>query len=197
MNTKFLLFCCLLCCLAQVKAQDISPAPNAVIRPASFGFGMSLFDFSTASRIRQNTLASTINNKQVAKVSEMAPGVHIFIVKGLRSRLDFAASLGFASGRVYLQNNPTTSRKSGFVAADASVQAKLLPEGFFLTPYVSAGVGVTVTQGYYGAILPLGAGFRFQLTDEAALGIQSQYRVAITETAGYHFVHGITFFGKL
>lgn len=197
MNTRFFLFCCLLCSFIQVKAQDVSATANEAIRPASFGFGLSLFDFTTASRIRQNTLASTINNKQIAKVSEMAPGVNITYVKGLRSKLDFAASLGFASGRVFLQNYPTTSRKSSFVSADASVQAKLLPEGFFMTPYVSAGVGVTITQGYYGAILPLSAGFRFQLTEEAALGIQSQYRVAITETAGYHFVHGITFFGKL
>lgn len=197
MNTRFLLFCCLLCSLVQAKAQDVSTTTNTGIRPGTFGFGLSLFDFTTASRIRQNTLSSTINNKQIAKVADMAPGVNFSYVKGLRNKLDFAASLSYASGRVFLENNPTTARKSSFVSADASVQAKLLPEGYFLTPYVSAGVGVTITQGYYGAILPLGAGLRFQLTDEAALGIQTQYRVAVTETAGYHFVHGITFFGKL
>ncbi|OLY92609.1 hypothetical protein BUE76_12450 [Cnuella takakiae] len=190
------MFCCLLGSFFQVKAQETTTAAPS-IRPANFGFGISLFDFTTASRIRQNSLSSIINSKQGAKIDDMAPGVSISYVKGIQPRLDFAASFSYASGRVYLQQSPNTARSSSFVVADASVQAKLLPEGFFMNPFVSGGVGVTVTQGYYGAILPLGAGFRFQITDEAAITLQSQYRVAVTESAGYHFVHGISIFGKL
>ena len=115
----------------------------------------------------------------------------------MRRELDFAAWLGFGSGVVYLQNNPEKRRNTGFVTADAGIHLKLLTEEYAVNPFVSTGVGVTVTQGFYGAIVPVGLGVRFRITDEAAIVLQSQYRSAITETAGYHFVHGITVMSKL
>jgi OmpA-OmpF porin, OOP family len=196
MKSFYLFFCCFLFGSLATSAQNIDAAAPA-IRPAAIGFGVTLYDFTTAQRIRRGSLSSTINNKRIAKFRELGPGGSVYYAKGLRPKLDFAASLGYGSGTVYLENNPEKSRNTGFVTADAGIQLKLLTEAFAVNPFVSTGVGVTVTQGFYGAIVPVGLGVRFRITDDAAIVLQSQYRSAITETAGYHFVHGITIMGKL
>lgn len=194
MKSLSLLLCCLLGGMLQVNAQE---ANTAVIKPATFGFGISLFDFTTASRIRQSSLSSVINNKQGAKLEDFAPGANFTYSKGLLPKVDFAATLSFASGSVILQNSPERTRKGGMVAADASIHLKLLTEDFAVVPYLSGGLGATVFKGFYGAMMPLGTGLRFRITEDASLNLQTQYRLAITETAGYHFMHGLTFQAKL
>lgn len=196
MRSFYLLLCCLFGGAFAVSAQSDNDAP-AAIRPANIGFGFNFYDFTTAQRIRQNSLSSTINNDQLAEISDMAPGLSIVYAKGLRPQIDFAASLGIGSGRVFLQNKPNQVRNTSFASADVAVQLKLLPERFVFLPYVSAGIGATVTEGFYGATMPLGVGMRFRISDGTSIGLQSQYRVAVTETAGYHFQHGLTIMGKL
>lgn len=194
MKSFYLVFCSLLIGAFSANAQDAS---TDVLKPTTMGFGLALFDFTTPQRIRSSSLASTINNKRIAKISDFAPGAAFYYVKGLRPKLDFASSIGFGSGRVYLENNPEKVRNTSFLYADAGVQLKLLTEQYAVNPFVSAGLGATVTKGFYGAIIPIGVGIRFRISDEASLVMQSQYRSAITETAGYHIFHGITIMGKL
>lgn len=194
MKSLNLLLCCLLGGILQVNAQQTNAAP---VKPASFGFGIAFFDFTTASRIRQSSLSAVINNKQAAKVEDFAPGANFTYSKGLLPKVDFAATLSFASGSVILQNSPERIRKGGMVAADASIQLKLLTDEYAVVPYVSGGLGATVFKGFYGAMMPLGTGIRFRITNDASINLQTQYRLAITETAGYHFMHGLTFEAKL
>lgn len=190
------LFVCILGLSFSAFAQE-DTTQKSRIRPATFGFGLNFNDFSTASRIRSSSLETVLNNDQSAKLKDMSPGISLFYTKGLFSNLDVTTTLSFGFGSVMLENKPGIEQSGGFVAADASLQLKLLPENFIVNPYVSAGVGGMVSKGYYGAILPLGVGIRFRLSDETSIGVQSQYRVAVTESAGYHFVHGVTIMGRL
>ncbi len=167
------------------------------LRPKTFGFGIHLNDFVTANRIRNASLESVFNNDQKAGLSQQAPGISLMYAKGVLPYLDFVTAFSVGSGTVMLENKPGIEQGSGFLALDASVQLKLLPERFIVNPYISAGVGASVTQGYYGAIMPLGAGVRIRIANETYIGLQSQYRVAVTETAGYHFSHGLTIMGTL
>ena len=48
----------------------------------------------------------------------------------------------------------------------------MFDESYWVTPYVSAGVGASKYKGYYGAFIPLGVGFKVNLFDEAAVFIQ-------------------------
>lgn len=178
-----------------VFAQDTEQ--KAQKRPASFGFGVVFNDFITAERIQNAALESVINNKQAAKLGDMAPGLNVTYATGLKPKIDFAANLGFSSGTAYLENKTAPINNTTIVSLDASVQFKMFPESFRAIPYLSAGVGTTIIKGYYGAIMPLGVGFRFRVSDEFGIGIQSQYRVAVTETAGNHLSHGLTIYGKL
>jgi hypothetical protein len=197
MNRMHLALCLMLFLATPAFAQESEESPSRNLRPASFGFGVLFNDFITARNIRNATIESAINNKQIAKLRNMNAGISAVYAQGLLPKLDFAATLGFSSGSVVLRNKSDQIKNLAFLSADASVQAKMLPENFRLIPYLSAGIGASVSDGYYGAMLPLGVGLRFRISDEFSLGLQSQYRVAVTETSGYHLSHGLTVLGKL
>jgi len=66
----------------------------------------------------------------------------------------------------------------------------MFDEGYWLTPYASAGVGVSKYKSYWAAFIPLGVGFKLNLFDEASVFLASQYRIPVTyETANYHFMY--------
>jgi hypothetical protein len=162
-------------------------------RPPALGISFSLVDFATPERIRSSSLVSVINNKRAAKVNEMSPGIGITYFKGLLNHIDFAATLMGAF--TTLSPNGNTSDQF-LLEGDASVNLKMFSDQFFFTPYLSAGVGFNSFNKKKGAFVPLGGGLKFNIFNEAAIYITTQYRVPVTnETGGYHLVHGIGFAG--
>ena len=160
------------------------------IRPAALGISFGLVDYSTAERIRSSSLASVINKKQTASFKEMSPAISVTYFKGLRSHIDFAGTL-LGSFTNINQEGSTSASDAFLLEGDASVNLKMLSEDFFFSPYLSAGVGFSSYNKKLGAFIPLGAGLKFNIFDEAAVFITSQYRVPVTtETGNYHFVHG-------
>lgn len=162
-------------------------------RPSALGISFNLVDFATAERIRSTSLVSVLNNKQVAKINEMSPGIGITYFKGLLNHIDFAATLmgAFTSS----SSNGNTSDQF-LLEGDASVNLKMFSDQYPFTPYLSAGVGFNSFNNKKGAFVPLGGGLKFNIFNEAAIYITTQYRVPVTsETGGYHFVHGIGFAG--
>jgi len=167
------------------------------IMPKSLGISFFLNDFVTASRIRTTSLSSVLRNKSVAKFSEMTPGIAINYYKGIKRHLDLAASLGGSFIR-YPMPSKSFANNNFLLEANASVNFKLTSEKYWFQPYLTAGIGGHKYLGYYGAFMPLGAGFKINLFDEAYILASSTYRVPITtETANYHFQHSIGVLGRL
>ena len=74
----------------------------------------------------------------------------------------------------------------------------MLSDRYIFTPYLIAGVGASLYDGKFGAIMPLGGGLKVNFFDEAALFITSQYRVPVTTgTNNYHFFNSIGFAGVI
>lgn len=158
------------------------------LRPPALGISFVLNDFATAQRIRATSLSSVLNNKQVAKVKEMDPGIAITYFKGLRNHIDFAGTLAGSFVNYPLPNKPLSGSDNFLLEADASFQFKLTSENYWLQPYASAGIGAYKYKVYYGAFIPVGVGLKLNLFDEATLFINSQYRIPVTnETGAYHF----------
>ena len=167
------------------------------IMPKSLGISFFLNDFVTASRIRTTSLSSVLRNKSVAKFSEMTPGIAVNYYKGIKRHLDLAASLGGSFIR-YPMPSKSFANNNFLLEANASVNFKLTSEKYWFQPYLTAGIGGHKYLGYYGAFMPLGAGFKINLFDEAYILASSTYRVPITtETANYHFQHSIGVLGRL
>ena len=179
------------CSFAQTKTYHI--------RPRALGISFIFNDFNTASQIRNGSISRVFSNKSWTKVSQMSPGLAISYYKGLTPFVDFAGTfiVSFVNSS-YVLKNSTASNENAFFEADASLQAKLLPENYWVTPFVSGGVGIAEFTSHYSAFIPLGLGLKVNLFDEAAITIGSQYRIPVTtNTNNYHFIYSIGFAGVI
>lgn len=180
------------------SAQDMdSAATTATLRPAFLGISFTLTDFGTAQRIRNGSLSAVLRDDAITPRNQMNPGLAVTYNKGLLNKLSVAATLAGTYTTQGLPNRELVS-DAFLLEADVSAQFSMLTDNFIVNPYLSAGLGASKFGGYFGAIAPVGVGLRFNLFDEAALNVASQYRVPITSgTANYHFMHSIGFFGRL
>lgn len=161
------------------------------IRPAAIGISYFLNDFVTADRIRTTSLSKVFSDKKWAKLNDMAPGFAISYFKGLRKHVDFAGTLAGSFVKYKFPKHAAFSGDRFLLAADASLNLKLVSEKYWVQPYAIIGVGGHMYGGkYFGAFIPTGLGLKVNLFDEAHFFITSQYRVPVTtETANYHFFH--------
>ena len=161
-------------------------------RPSSIGISFFLNDFTTPQRIRSSSLARVFREKQIAKLNDMSPGIAISYFKGLKDKIDFAATLGGSFVNYPFPNRPPFAGDNLLLEADASVNLKLTGEKYWFQPFLSAGVGAHKYKVYYGAFIPVGIGFKVNFFDEASLFFNSQYRIPVTvETGNYHFYNSI------
>ena len=181
-------------CFAQTTT---STTTSKNLRPVAIGVSFSLNDFATADRIRTTTLSSVIRNKERAKFNEMPVGLALSYFKGLTNNIDFAGTLSGVFVDLALEDR-TTSGDAFLVQADASLNLKLLNENYFMTPYATIGVGASKYKKQFGAFIPTGLGLKFNFFNEAALFINSQYRIPVTsDTYNYNFFHSIGIAGNI
>ncbi|MDQ6609856.1 MAG: hypothetical protein M3Y85_08550, partial [Bacteroidota bacterium] len=161
-------------------------AQTKSIREKSLGITVFMNDFITPQRLRSTSLATVIRDKTRAKFKDMSPGVAITYLKGFTSQIDFSSSLGASFVNMLLPNNSSTNDKF-LLEADALANFKLLQEQAKVNPYFIAGIGASRYSNFYGAFIPLGAGIKFNFSNETQFHLQLQYRVPVTtEANNYH-----------
>jgi OmpA-OmpF porin, OOP family len=166
-------------------------------RQKAIGISFFLNDFATAQRIRSTSLNTVLSNDSWSKVRDMKPGIGFHYFKGITNHIDLAAMLG-GSFVNYPMPNKVFSGEKLLLEASATVNLKLTNENYWVQPYLIAGMGAHKYRSYYGAFLPLGVGFKINFFDEAALFMNSTYRVPVTtETANYHFQHSLGIAGAI
>lgn len=166
-------------------------AQQEYTRPSSIGISFVFFDFVTPDRIRQSSLKQVLKNGDWAGLNEMSPGLAITYFRGLHNRFDFAATVG---GTFVDEAKPDYENGSNIflLQADAEVQFKFLPDKNMFTPYLLSGVGMGKYKSYYSAFMPVGAGFKVNFFDEAALFVQAKYHLPVTNaTINRHLVYGL------
>jgi len=171
---------------------------GAYTRPSAIGVSLFFNDYLTPARIRATSFTSVVNNKQIARVREMAPGIAVHYFKGLNNYIDFASSIGGSFPNIVMKNGTTVSDPKFQLEGDASVQVKLFSDRYLFTPYLTAGIGASLYDGTADAIMPLGMGFKFNLFNEAAVFADGTYRVAVTDRMNNnHLVFRVGFAGNL
>jgi hypothetical protein len=170
---------------------------KSYVRTPALGISFAFNDFITPRRIRASSLSSVLANKQKAKFNDMEAGILVSYFKGLNSHLDLATTLG-GSFVEYAVGSDNASDNRFLLEADVSLNAKLLSEKYWFTPYISLGAGISKYGSYYGAFIPAGVGLKLNLFDEAHIFFNSQYRIPVTpSTSNYHFMHSIGIAGTL
>jgi outer membrane protein OmpA-like peptidoglycan-associated protein len=109
----------------------------------------------------------------------------------LSEHADFVAT-GSGSFLDYpLPDKPLAGYESFLMEVAATVNVKLLTDNYFVSPFLTVGAGASKYRGYYGAFIPVGVGLQLNLSDDAFLLLNSQYRMPVTEEVNYHFYHSI------
>lgn len=173
-----------------------SQSNNYVKRPA---IGIHFFgnDFQTPARIKASSLSDVLNDKQWAKLGDHDFGFGLNYLKGLTNKLDFSTTLGVSFVDYPIKDRVSDGKDGALFEWDAMVHAKMFSDKYWVSPYLSAGVGASQWRGYFGAIVPVGVGLQVNFYDEAFLLINSQYRLGVTNTTSNHFYHSIGFAGNI
>ncbi len=165
-------------------------------RPA-LGVHYIFNDFQTAASIRSSGLSSVLNSNQWSQTKNMAAGIGISYIQGLSSHVDFTGTLSGSFLDYPVPTKPLTGNNNLLLEGVATANIKLLTDKYWVSPFLTVGVGGSKYQGYYAAIAPVGVGLQINIFDEAFILINSQYRIPITENAAYHFYHSFGIAGNI
>lgn len=163
----------------------------------ALGISFFLNDFKTASDIKADGLAYTLQHGKIFSPSRMNPGLAINYLTGLSDHIDFIATLGGAFLEYPIKNVAPSNGDKFLLETTAALNLKLLSDHYWVTPFVDLGAGVSKYSSHYSASIPAGVGLQVNLLDEAFLLFNSQYRIPVTENASYHFYHSIGVAGNI
>lgn len=175
----------------------VSSQETSYKQPATIGIHFIFNDFVTAAAIRSSSLSSVLRDKKYGKLKDMSQGLALSYGKGLSETFDFTSMLTGSFLSYPLQDRPAPGSDYLLLEADACVRGKMLSDKYWFVPYIQAGIGVSKYQGYWGTYIPAGVGIQISFFGEAYLQINSQYRIAVSETTSYHFVHTIGLVGNI
>lgn len=187
----------LLCLVFQGLLQVGVAQENDYIKRPALGVNFFFNDFTGGGYIKKFGLNRAIRDKQIGQFKNMAPGLAINYLSGLSKHLDLSAGLAGSFLDYPIAGKSAFGNDNLLLEGDVSVNAKMLTDKYWFTPYLSAGVGASKYKGYYGAFVPLGAGLQVNFYDEAFLFINGQYRLGITENTSNHLYYSIGVAGNI
>jgi OmpA-OmpF porin, OOP family len=182
------------------NAQTTTAAPTMNWKKLpSLGINFVLNDFTTATRIQNNSLGGVLKDKDWATFNEMAYGLSVQYMQGLTNHVDFSTNLTGSFLKYPFKNKATTSEDALLLELDATLHLKLLTDKYCVVPYANVGVGISAYKlSNYAAYFPIGMGFQINLgSQDAFLFTQADYKTAITNSGANHFTYSIGFSAPL
>lgn len=155
------------------------------------------YDFKTANRLKNGSMATLLGNKDWAKIREWDAALGVGYVNGISEFFDY--SVNFFSGATrYPNSDGVQAGAEKFLhSLDASIHMKLLSDKYVVVPYLSAGVGGSLWNRNFKAFAPFGGGLQFRVVPDYFLFSNFQYRVPVTAEANSHFLYSLGFGGPV
>jgi OmpA-OmpF porin, OOP family len=178
---------------------SFSQTNNYKKRP-SLGVNFLMKDFKTPAAIKATSLSNVLNDKKWTALKDMAPGLTINYIEGLNNNIDFMAGMNLSFVDYPFKANTATpaGQDKLLVELDANLNFKLLTDNYFLVPYISTGLGVSMYDlKHFAAYFPIGAGLQFNLGSETFLNIQFRDNVGVTDLATNNFNYNLGFASPL
>jgi OOP family OmpA-OmpF porin len=159
----------------------------------TLGLHFTQHDFQTAADLKSMGLSAVFEKGTWNDLKNMNPGLAISYTDGITDNLDVMARLGYSEARYRRPNSTSPPSTSGaLIEGDVSLLAKLTSEKYWVSPYVSAGVGGSQWRGYWAAYIPAGLGLQFNFNDQYLI-LQSQYRFPVTGNGASHLFYSLGF----
>jgi hypothetical protein len=197
---RILLSVVVIACLASVSNAQTTSTPTMDWKKApSLGIHFILNDFTTASRIKNNSLGGVLKDKNWAQFNEMAYGLSVQYMQGLTNHVDFAGSVAASFLKYPFPNKAAATDDALLMEFDAALHLKLLTDKYAVVPYANVGLGISAYKfSNYAAYFPLGVGFQVNLgKQDAFFFTQADYKTAITNAGANHFTYSFGFSAPL
>lgn len=170
--------------------------PNKKV--GALGVHFTLHDFKSGTILKNEGLSELLIDGQYKKVGDMGPGLALSFTKGLTDNLDYMARFGIGFVSYPLPNKPLVRTGSkALTEADISLNFKLTSDRYWVSPFLSAGLGASQWSGYWGAYSPMGVGLQVNMWNETFAFIQAQYRLPLTSNTNNHLFYSIGFAGTI
>jgi hypothetical protein len=183
-----------ICIFAVASAQTSNSKPKV----QKLGIQLTKHDFISAAEMRSRGFSSVVASGEWTNMSRMKTGVALAYTSSLSDHFDFNGRLGFTFVEASAFSNRAQSNQAKtYLESDANIQMKLLSDDYFVSPFLSLGAGVAVSDIYFSAYTPIGAGLQVNLYDQSFLVLQSQYRIPVTSNTAHHLFYSVGFFTKL
>ena len=166
----------------------------------SLGVNFLMKDFKTPALIKASSLSNVLNNKTWTQLKEMSPGLTLNYTEGLSNNIDFMSTLSASFvDYPFKANTATRAGQDKFLLElDANLNFKLLTDNYFLVPYLSVGLGVSMFDvKHFAAYFPVGAGLQFNLGAESFLNLQFKNFVGVSDLATNNFNYSVGFSSPL
>jgi OOP family OmpA-OmpF porin len=173
---------------------------NYYKKPKSLGVHVTLQDYVTAAQIRDKGMSDVLSKKQWGATGRTKAGMSISYTEGLSDNFDFNARVGFALMNAPMQTPTAYGKERGtraYFESDANIFMKLLSDQYFISPFLSAGAGASLWQGYYAAYIPVGGGLQLNLFDGTLMTFQTQYRLPVTANNNFHLFYSMGVIAEL
>lgn len=165
-------------------------------RPA-LGVHFILNDFKTAATIRSKGLSSALRTKEYQKIKNMAAGLGLTYLQGLSNNIDFEGGITGSFLSYPVPGKVSSGQSNLLLEAVGGANIKLTSDKYWVSPYISLGVGAAKYKGYFSAFVPAGLGLQVNLFDDAFIMLNTQYRMPLTENGAYHLYHSFGIAGNI
>nr|WP_294908107.1 OmpA family protein [uncultured Lacibacter sp.] len=185
-------FCTLLVVLcsfltAGAQNKDLKKLP-------AIGIQFADIDFKNADVMRSQGLSRAILDRKWFHPNRFNPALSVHYIQGITNNLDFMGRLT-GSFLTYPSRNTldVSNGRDFYLEADANINIKLLPDNYWVVPYLQAGIGASKERTNFMAYMPFGAGLQVNFSDVVFMHINTGYRVPVTSRANYNLFHAIGF----
>lgn len=173
-----LLFLFPLCFISEAQSHNYIKDPAIGIHYALFNFNNSNFQNNSSSK-------------------KLKQGLAISYLQGISNHFDVSVTLAGSYLDYLLHNGTQLGKGDLLLETDASLIAKIFTDKHLVSPYLTAGVGASKYNSYYGMYFPLGTGLQFNFINEAYLLFNAQYRFGLTNYVNNHFYYSIGIAGNI
>jgi OmpA-OmpF porin, OOP family len=184
---------CLLSCSDTGNAQTI----YRYKKDPAIGIHFSLYDFNSAFILSKMGVSQLLKAGNLTNIGDMQPGLALSFLEGLTDHLDYMVRYTGSFVDYPFPNSPGYEDEYLLSALDVSLHLKLLSDKYWVTPFVSGGVGSFYYKANFGAYMPLGLGLQVNFFNEAYLLVNLQYQVGVSENAASAFYYSLGVVGSI